>query len=302
MDGYNDHKLLWGYHYMVFGIRTDLAREAAELCEGSLPEGVEMWEEERGGIRREIVEVRTEAAAQALSKPRGRYVSLSLESLDRREEDAFLRSAAALSEELGALLDLRDGDGVLVAALGNRAITPDALGEYAAENVLVTKHLKELLPEEFRAFRPVTLLRCGVLGTTGLESAALVSAAAEISHCRAVIAVDALCARSTDRLCKTVQLTDAGIVPGSGVGKARTELSEATAGRPVAAIGLPTVVDAATLCADLCGSAPENTAPLFVTPRDIDTQVHSAGRLIGYAVNLALHPGLTVSDVDMLLG
>lgn len=287
---------------MVNRTRTDLAKEAAELCAECLPEGVKVWEEERGGIRREIVEVRTEAAARELGKPAGRYVSFSMEALDRREEDAFLRSAAALSEELSALLNLRDGDGVLVAALGNRAITPDALGEYAAENVLVTKHLRELVPEEFHAFRPVSLLRCGVLGTTGLESAALVGATAELSGCRAVIAVDALCARSADRLCKTVQLTDAGIVPGSGVGNARTELSETTVGRPVAAIGVPTVVDAATLCADLCGCAPESTAPLFVTPRDIDTQVHSAGRLIGYAVNLALHPGLTVSDIDMLLG
>lgn len=287
---------------MVYGMRTDLAKEAAELCGEALPEGAEVWEEERGGIRREIVEVRTAAAAAALGKPKGRYVSLSLEALDRREEDAFLRSVNALAEELRALLSLKDGDGVLVAALGNRAITPDALGEYAAENVLVTKHLKELYPEEFRAFRPVSLLRCGVLGTTGMESAVLVGAAAELQRCSAVIAVDALCARSTERLCRTVQLTDAGIVPGSGVGNERSTLSRESMGRTVVAVGVPTVVDAATLCADLCGNAPESASPLFVTPRDIDTLVRSAGRLIGYAVDLALHPGLTVGDVDQLIG
>lgn len=290
---------------MVYERRTDLAREAAELFresgESTIP-GVDLREEESDGVKKEIVEVRSEEGARAIGKPRGKYVSLSLEVMDRREEDAFRRSVEVLAGELRSLLSLRDGDSVLVAALGNRAITPDALGEYAAENVLVTKHMKEIMERDFRAFRSVSLLRCGVLGTTGLESAALVGAAADLSRCSSVIAVDALCARSTDRLCRTVQITDAGIIPGSGVGNARRALSRETIGRTVAAIGVPTVVDAATLCADLCGNVPEMTAPLFVTPRDIDSRVRAAGRLIGYAINLALHPGLTVEDVDLMLG
>ena len=169
--------------------------------------------------------------------------------------------------------------------------------------MLVTRHLKTRLPEEFAAFRPVSVFRTGVLGTTGIESAALVRGVVSLVRPDRVIAVDALSARDTARLCRAVQVTNAGIVPGSGVGNARSALTEDVLGVPVVAVGVPTVVDARTLCADLSGAEtvlPEDTE-LFVTPRDIDSRVRDSARLVGYAIDLALHDALTVEDIDMFL-
>ena len=286
--------------------RTDLACEARHLWTRSrradLP-GVSARRELRDGFAVETVEITCDDAAKELCKPKGRYVTMELDALVRREENAFRRACGVLAREIRTQLDLPPGGSVLVAGLGNPDITPDAVGPLAAECVLVTRHLKTRLPEEFAAFRPVSVLRTGVLGTTGVESAALVRSVAALVRPDRVIAVDALSARETARLCKAVQVSDAGIVPGSGVGNARSALTAETLGVPVVAVGVPTVGDARTLCADLTGtdaSLPEGTE-LFVTPRDIDSRVRDSARLVGYAVNLALHDALAVEDIDMFL-
>ncbi|MBR4425199.1 MAG: GPR endopeptidase, partial [Oscillospiraceae bacterium] len=189
-------------------------------------------------------------------------------------------------------------------------ITPDAVGPCTLDHVLATRHLKAQLPEDFAAFRPVSALCTGVLGTTGIESGDLVRSVCDALRPDCVIAVDALASRSAARLCRTVQLSDTGIVPGSGVGNARLALDRETLGVRVLSLGFPTVVDAATLTLDLAGQAgaslsPEDFGPLgglIVTPRDIDRNVRDMGRLLGYGLNLALHPGLSVEDVDLLTG
>ena len=282
---------------------TDLAAEARDLWAKSgerhdLP-GLTARREQRNGFSVDVVEIAEHTAEEKLCKPIGRYVTVELDTLFRREEDAFRRACGVLSGELRRQLRLSPGAGVLVACLGNRDITPDAVGPLCARYVMVTKHLKERLPEDFGAFRSVTLFCPGVLGTTGMESAELVKSAAEISGCGAVVAVDALSARETGRLCRAVQITDAGIVPGSGVGNARSELSRRTLGVPTVAVGVPTVVDLATVCSDLTGVIPDGAEGHFVTPRDIDARVRDVARLIGYSIDLALHEGLTVEDVDM---
>ena len=290
-------------------IRTDLAAESRTLWReetdlgAEAPEGVTWAREERDGFPVEVVEIRTEAGAKELCKPIGRYATVLLDALNRREEGAFRRACGTLAEELRRQLALTGEEPVLVVGLGNRDITPDAVGPLAAGQVLVTRHLKERMPEEFRGFRPVSVFCSGVLGTTGLESAALTAAVSALAAPGRVIAVDALCARETGRLCRTVQISDAGIVPGSGVGNARQALDREGLGVPVVAIGVPTVVDARTLCTDLGGSPPaeEPGTALFVTPRDIDSRVRDAARLVGYSINLALHPGLTIEDIDMFL-
>ena len=184
---------------------------------------------------------------------------------------------------------------VLVVGLGNRAITPDAVGPDAMQSVLVTRHLCAQLPEQFGRFRSVAALTPGVLGTTGVESAELVRAMTDRLHPDAVIVVDALACAEFDRLGRTVQLTDTGITPGSGVGNDRAGLDRTTLGVPVAAIGLPTVIDAGSLADD------PRAEQMFVTPRDIDAVVRDAAKLIGYGIDLALHDGLTVADLDLLL-
>ena len=195
--------------------------------------------------------------------------------------------------------------------LGNRAITPDAVGPKAADHTLVTRHLVTQVPEHFAAFRSVSALAAGVLGTTGMESGEMVSALVEKIRPDCVVAVDALASRSLDRVCSTVQLADTGIVPGAGVGNARAALNAETLGVPVVAVGVPTVVDAATLALDVLSEAGrEDLDPevlrgagkgLIVTPKDIDAQVADLSKVIGFGINLALQPGLTVEDVEMLL-
>lgn len=295
-------------------IRTDLALEARELWREreraeELP-GVRVTESSRAGFPVTTVEVLDAAGAAALGKAPGRYVTLELDALLRREQDAFPRAATALAEELRALLPLDEGQSCLVVGLGNREITPDAVGPCTLDHVLATRHLKTQLPGDFAAFRPVSALCTGVLGTTGIESGDLVRSVCAALRPDCVIAVDALASRSAARLCRTVQLSDTGIVPGSGVGNARLALDRETLGRPVLSLGFPTVVDAATLTLDLAGQAgaalsPEAFGPLgglIVTPRDIDRNVRDMGRLLGYGLNLALHPGLRVEDVDLLTG
>lgn len=283
---------------MKKSFRTDLASEArtAWLRDGGgdLPGAAEA-REIRSGFAVRVVEIREKEAAEKLCKPIGRYTSIDLDPLLRREEDAFPRACAVLAEELRRQLALSPGDPILAVCLGNPDMTPDAVGPLCAGHLLVTAHLKQAMPREFAFFRSVSVLRTGVLGTTGVESARLTRAVTELVRPAAVVAVDALAAADASRLCRTIQITDAGIVPGSGVGNARSALNRETLGVPVVAVGVPTVVDAAVLCG---GRAP---GEMFVTPRDIDARVREAARLTGYAVDLALHDGLTAADIEALL-
>ena len=195
---------------------------------------------------------------------------------------------------------------VLVAGLGNRAITPDAIGPKVQEHTLITRHLVHGLPDYFGHFRPVAALSPGVLGTTGMESGELVRSVCRDLHPACVVAVDALASRSLSRLCRTVQISDSGIAPGSGVGNHRTALTRQDLGVPVLAIGVPTVVEAGTLAADLLGTeeVPElgEGKDLLVTPKDIDSQVEDLSRVIGYGLSLALQPELELRDLELLLG
>lgn len=267
--------------------RTDLAMESIPVSE-RLPQGVQRREYTRHGFQVTDVRILTPEAASLLCKPLGRYLTVQTDRFFRREENAFSDGALALASLMRELLPLGADESVLVAGLGNRAITPDAVGPEAVSATLVTRHLIERLPEEFGSLRPVSAFATGVLGTTGIESADLIHALFQAAKPAAVVAVDALAARERDRLCHTVQLTDSGIVPGSGVGNARQELSARVLGVPVLAVGVPTVVDAGE--------------GLIVTRRDIDQCVRDVGRLLGYALNLALQDGLTVADIDMLIG
>lgn len=292
--------------------RTDLALEAKELWQQSVSEqtkleGVQAGESRREGFAVDTVRVLDKRGEQALGKPAGTYVTLTLDGLKQREEDAFGRAARAIAGELQGLLgDLRPDAPVLVAGLGNRAITPDAVGPLVHEYTMVTRHLVEQVPEHFGSFRPVASLSAGVLGTTGVESGNLIRAVCGEIKPACVIAVDALASRSLHRVCRTVQLADTGIVPGSGVGNHRKALNRETLGIPVIAVGVPTVVDGATLAMDLLGQEElpqlaQGVENLMVTPRNIDAQVADLSKVIGFGINLALHDGLSVEDVELFL-
>ncbi len=203
-----------------------------------------------------------------------------------------------------------------MAGLGNRDITPDAVGPHAVENTMVTRHLVQQLPDQFGSFRQVTAVAAGVLGTTGMETQEMIRGVVEQVRPSGVIAVDALASRALNRVCSTVQITDTGIVPGSGVANSRAALNRETLGIPVIAVGVPTVVDAGTLAADVATEAGQKDldsealakfgGSLMGTPRDIDARVADMAKVIGYGINLALHPAFpwrtsTCSSADKQL-
>ena len=282
--------------------RTDLALEGVEqLRQGgdiSRLDGVCAAEYTRQGYGVTDVRVATKRAAEAIGKPEGRYVTIDLRPYFRREEGFFARAVRCLASELRTLLPGVGEDWpVLVAGLGNRGMTADAVGPLALESLLVTRHMVRSLPRQFRGFTPVSALAPGVLAATGMEALELLRGAVQATGCAAVIAVDALAARSRERLCATVQLGDTGLIPGSGVGNHRKAIDKTTLGVPVVAVGVPTVI-----AAHLLGDGQPEDDPLFLTPRDIDGKVRELGRVIGYGVTLALQEGLTVEDVTGLLG
>ncbi len=296
--------------------RTDLAAEARELWRESAaeltePEGVRARERTREGCPVLDVEVLDERGEAAIGKPVGRYVTLTLTGLREREDGVFFRLCRALAAELRPFLPRSPEAPVLVAGLGNRAVTPDAVGPAALEHLVVTRHLIRQLPDQFSGWRPVAAVVPGVLGVTGMETQELLRGAVEQLRPACVVAVDALASRSVERVCRTVQAADAGIVPGSGVANSRTALDRNTLGVPVVAVGVPTVIDAGTLAADVTARAgqpaPDEAAlrkfggSLMVTPRDIDARVRDVARVVGCGLSLALHPGLRPEDAAAFL-
>ena len=295
--------------------RTDLALEAADDLAARAkhfapPEGIRRLESLQEGYAVTDIRITCAAGAQALGKPVGRYITVDLRPYFDRQRTFFHRAVWCIAYQLRSLLpDAGPHAQILVAGLGNRAMTPDAVGPIAVENLLVTRHMVRTLPRQFQGFTPVSALCTGVLARTGLETLELIQGAAARVRPAAVIAIDALAARSRDRLCATVQLSDTGLTPGSGVGNHRRAVDRAALGVPVIAVGVPTVIDGATLCADLleeagcprqalCGRGTD----LFVTPQDIDQRVTELGRMVGYGITLALQRGLTLEDVTGLLG
>ena len=297
----------------MFAKRTDLALEARELWQESAEKttrlsGVKATKQRAEGYPVTRVDILDERGEKALGKPRGTYRTIDLTAFWQRKSDFFERAVRAVG---GQLKELLPGEGtVLVIGLGNGAMTPDAVGPLAADNVLVTRHLIAAMPKHFAGFRPVAVFRTGVLGTTGVESAEAVRGLVAQVEPSLVIAVDALASRRVGRVCTTVQLSDTGIIPGSGVGNHRSALNQETLGVPVFAIGVPTVVDSATLAADLLeesgirdydGEALQKSRQnLMVTPRDIDQQVRDLSKVVGYGINWALQD-LEIEEINALL-
>ena len=290
--------------------RTDLAVEAIEnhKSAAALPH-VRQSDRTLEGFAVHEVRILSEDAAREIGKPQGLYLTLELDALIRREEDAFPRACKALSTLLRELLPRLNDGPVLIAGLGNRMITPDAIGPQTADHVIATRHLVAQSPAIFADWRPVSALAPGVLGQTGVETGEIICGVLDRVRPAAVIAVDALAAGRLSRLLRTVQLADTGITPGAGVGNARAALNEETLGVPVIAVGVPTVVDGATLAHEIssqlgqpaCEALDDLSQPVMITTRDIDREVADISRMIGYAVNMALHPHLSVADIDLYL-
>lgn len=284
-------------------IRTDLALEAHEMCTASVGKA-----EEIDGVSAKLcrydtisvtsIEITNKNGERALGKPRGRYVTI--EAPDIKYSAAVHDEVCSrLAAEIGKMAKIEKNTKTLVVGLGNNRITPDALGPEVAKRLLVTGHIKEykekLLGDEVSS---VYAIAPGVLGTTGIESAEIIRAVAEHIHPDLVIAVDALAAKSLDRISTTIQISDAGISPGAGVGNNRKALCRDNLGVAVIAIGVPTVVDAATLVGDSAEMPEKSIGSLMVTPKDIDLVIEKTSAAVATGINLALHKGLTAEEIE----
>lgn len=279
-------------------VRTDLAVEEHALWERSAGEqtalpGVQASRRDVRGVGVHTVKILDDEGARQLHKPIGIYLTLETDPLRRREPSGFSRTVRVMAAELGKFLD--NTRRTLVVGLGNAAVTPDAVGPLALRSLIVTRHLPVLT--QHGGFCSVSALEPGVLGTTGMESAETVRAVVEAAQPEQIVVIDALAAADPARICASIQLTDTGIVPGSGVGNSRAAFNRETLGAPVVAIGVPTVVDAQTLLPEGQTCAPG----MIVTPRDIDARVRETAQVIGYALDLALHRGLRLEDVTCFL-
>ena len=280
-----------------FQVRTDLALEERERFEEDVEiRGVAIEEQydEKNDIRVTKVSIETENGAKAMGKPVGTYITLEAPRLSDPDEGYHREVSEKLAEYLCSLMGTKEEKSVLVVGLGNRDVTPDALGPEVVENLKITRHVvREYGRAAFgkEKVHIVSGIVPGVMAQTGMETLEIIRGVVEETAPDLVVAVDALAARSSRRLNRTIQISDAGIHPGSGVGNHRNSLTRETTGVPVVAIGVPTVVDAATIVYDATGGREAilpNLNSMFVTPKDIDETIKRLSFTIAEALNLAL--------------
>ena len=321
---------------MGYSARTDLAIEAREMHlektkEGKDFQGIE-YEEQTADHDISITSVKV-TDEKLLNKAKGTYITIEIPRPEISSQEAYEEACRICAKELSGLLKEREWKNALVIGLGNRNITADALGPQTVDSVLITRHLLQYMPQEIdQRLRSVCAFSPGVLGITGVETGEIVKGICQKVKPDLVIAVDALCSRRMERVNNTIQLTDTGIVPGAGIGNRRMALDKTTLGADVIAIGVPTVVDAATIAGDTIDRIVENLKdnlkedePLYkilslieeedkhtiikqviskdcgdfiVTPKDIDQAISRISDIIANGINIALHPGISRRDID----
>lgn len=287
-------------------LRTDLAVEARELAGGKVS-GVDYKTYRESGLEISRLTVKTDRAKQILGKDMGTYITIALPSLTDNFSSTDKR-LAAIGGEIRRLLPVNGL--ILVAGLGNEEVTPDSLGPKTALKVLATRHIQGELARAsgLDRLRPVAVMSTGVTGQTGIETGEYILSVVKRIRPNAVVAIDALASRRLERLGTTLQISDAGISPGAGVGNHRTKINSETIGVPVISIGVPTVVDVRTLAGDLLADTGESaddlpalTKEMVVIPREIDLLTERASRLLGFALNAALQDRFELRELVELM-
>ena len=289
--------------------RTDLALETRELLGTNIP-GIKHNERMAGNIKITNIEILNDSASQSLKKPKGKYVTIEFPTLT----DTFQHSDKRIeivSKEIASLITNKGL--VLVVGVGNTDITPDALGPKATSYILATRHIKGELARStgLDKLRPVSAIFPGVLGQTGIETSEFITSIVNKLKPSCVIIIDALASKQAKHLGCTIQISNTGITPGSGVGNSRPQINKDTLNVPVISIGVPTVVDASTLAYSLINEdkAPENLneiisthgSDMMVTPREIDLLIERASKLIGLSINCALQKDFSAEDIYLLV-
>lgn len=288
--------------------RTDMARELYEA--NPQLEGVGEETERIEDIEISRIRIESEEAAKKLGKPVGRYVTIELPEENAFTADTQARAIDCLAKELSALMETLPAEGeVLVLGLGNRFVTPDSLGPRTVDKVFVTRHIKTHVPEAAPpGMRAISAIAPGVLGTTGAETVEIVSGLVDKLRPAALLCIDALASRRTQRISASIQINDTGVQPGAGVHNRRAGLTVDSMGLPVFAIGVPTVVDAMTIVWEALhrdgepedDDVSEALGGLIVTPKDIDAIIERASRRLAEGVNRALH-GNNYEEIRALL-
>ncbi len=280
-------------------IRTDLAVELTE--NPHISKGIKTSEKNISDLTVTMTEILTEDAEKEISKPRGKYITVASKNTLDVHSDLFFERAKIIADELTPLL--KNANNVLVAGLGNRDITPDSLGVIAADHIFATRHIHNLAPDLITEDMPsVCVLTPSVMGKTGIETAEAIGAIVKELSPDVVIIIDSLACAKLSNLAKTIQLSDTGISPGSGVLNKRAELSYSTLGTRVISVGAPTVVDMQTIVENISGSSGNYEYENFlVTPKDIDRLIARTAKLISSAINLSLFPSLTLEEINSLV-
>lgn len=318
---------------MSGNVRTDLAIEVRDQLlkqTGREVDGVEVEDEKTEAALVSRVRIIDEDAGRRMGKLPGYYINVESTALRDRDKASQERLAKVFSKELLFFLkDIGPDDTVLVVGLGNWNSTPDALGPRVVHNILVTRHLWNMTPPEKRGgLRPVCGLSPGVLGLTGMETGEIVRGVVDRIQPKCVVAVDALAARSASRVCGTIQISDTGINPGSGIGNKRIGITKDTLGVPVVAVGVPTVVHAVTIVGDAMDvlGVPEDENALsddvdaqtlrrqalkrvldphmgdmIVTPKEIDVLIEDVAKVLASGMNAALHPDIEWDEMYLYM-
>lgn len=328
---------------LMRSIRTDMADEsrapgagARMIQQQGVQDGIRVEQDGDEQVSITRVHVVSPLGEQNTGKPMGTYITMDMPGIRDRSRDLYEKTCKMLARELENLIRLNDNDTVLVVGLGNWNVTADSLGPRVASHILVTRHLHEYLPQEVDdGARPVCAIAPGVLGLTGIETGHIIKGVVDQIKPALVIAVDALASRNMNRVNASIQLADTGIAPGSGIGNKRIAIAQETLGVPVIAIGIPTVVDAATIVSDtidlmidgMMKQSPTDSAlynmlsninrdekyetilnilepysgNLVVTPKDTDEIVEYLSKLVANGINMALHKNIDTKDVDRFI-
>ncbi len=323
----------------MINVRTDLAVEAREICSknrnlsGEI-KGIHAYEEEKDGIKVTTVKVLNEEGERNIGKPVGNYITIDIPDFTVYDSNTMARVSQEVYEQLKNMVNIECSKNILIVGLGNWHVTPDALGPKVADKIMVTRHLKTVMPEVMnKDIRPVSSVAPGVLGLTGIETVEIIKGIVERSRPDLIICIDALAARRIERVNKTIQIGDSGICPGAGVGNNRKAINEETLGVKVIAIGVPTVVDAVTIANDTIdlsidhlinnvdkGSAfykiikdldndekaglireilnKHSLGDMIVTPKDIDMVIESLSKVISDGINMAVQPNMNMEEIN----
>lgn len=323
----------------MFNVRTDLALETREIYKsefGKEVDGLLVEEKEINDIKITTVDIVNEQGEKIMGKPQGRYITLEMPEYTHYDGEIKDNVAHLLGETLSNIINIKEDKLALVVGLGNWNVTPDALGPDVVEKIMVTRHLKKIMPDKIDdSVRPVCAIAPGVLGITGIETGEIIKSLVDKIKPHIVICVDALGSRRLKRVARTIQISNTGISPGAGVGNNRMEINEQNLGIPVIAIGVPTVVDAATIANDAMDLVLDEminqstkggdfyealksidkdeknllikdlltpyVGDLMVTPKEVDDIIDSVSKIISDGINLALQPSLDMEDINKFL-